>query len=57
MSQTDLISVSEAAALRGITPHGIRALIHRGNLPARKIGKQWVINRVALESLKPRRKE
>ena len=38
----DLLSVSECAKRRGLTPEGIRDLIRRNRLPARKIGSQFV---------------
>ena len=38
-----LFTLPEAARLLGITPDTLRQAIHRGALPARKVGRDWVI--------------
>ena len=43
--QVRLISVVEAAALLGVTPQRVRQLIDAGRIPARHVGRAWVIAR------------
>lgn len=46
MSDLDsVLSVDQAAAMTGRTHHGIWAAIRRGRLPARKVGRVWIIDR------------
>ena len=37
------VTVTQLARKTGINPSGIRAEINRGNLPAKKFGKTWII--------------
>lgn len=39
-----LVSVSQLAKIRGVSPQAIRKAIESGRIKARKIGQQWVIN-------------
>ena len=41
----DLVSISEAARLRGVTPQSIDELITRGRLPAVEIAGRRLLNR------------
>ncbi len=43
MSQ-NLLSTNEAAQKLGVTSIRVRAMIRDGNLPAKKIGRDYVIN-------------
>lgn len=43
------MTVAEAAALLGLAPVTIRSAIHRGQLRATKIGRDWWITRRDLE--------
>jgi excisionase family DNA binding protein len=38
----DLISLSEAAGLSGLSPDHLRRLVREGNLKGKKIGRNWV---------------
>lgn len=38
------ISLAEYAKKHGVTPDTVRQKILRGNLPAEKIGRNWVID-------------
>ena len=49
MTQTELLSVNEAAAIVGRTPLTIRRQISEGKLRARKVGRQWRIERAELD--------
>lgn len=45
----DLISLSEAADICGLTSDHLGLLARRGHLQARKIGRNWVTTRAAVE--------
>jgi len=45
----ELISLSEAAAFAGMHPAHLRKLAERGDLKARKIGRNWVTTRRAVD--------
>ena len=45
-----LLRVPDLARLLGMTANGVRALIARGELPAAKLGRQWIVRRDALLS-------
>lgn len=49
----DKITVTQAAALLGITPQRVRALIKAGILEAEKWGRDW---QISAESVEIRRK-
>lgn len=40
----NLVSVSQLAKIRKVTPQAIRKAIKEKRIKARRIGKQWVIN-------------
>ena len=42
---TNLISLAEYAKLHGVLPATVRQKVLRGNLPAQKIGHNWVIDK------------
>jgi excisionase family DNA binding protein len=46
---TDLVSISDAASLLGLSATRVRLMAAQGRLPARKIGNQWVVERSAVE--------
>ena len=48
MDRGEFISLSEAAALSGMTRQHLSRLIRKGLLPARRVGKVWVITRTAV---------
>jgi excisionase family DNA binding protein len=52
MSKSTLVGPSEAARELGMTPRGVRELIHRGELPAQKLGKEFAIERKDLETVR-----
>ncbi|MDQ3712804.1 MAG: helix-turn-helix domain-containing protein [Acidobacteriota bacterium] len=54
MSQ-DLLSTSEVAERLGVTSIRIRAMIRNGNLPAQKIGRDYVVKESDLEFVKDRK--
>ena len=49
----DLVGVTQAAALKGVTDAAVRHAIRAGRLPAIRIGSQWVIKRVNLDEWLP----
>lgn len=49
MENEDLISLSEAAAIADLTPEHLALLARRGRLRARKIGRDWLTSRAAVE--------
>jgi excisionase family DNA binding protein len=48
LDQEELISLSEAAAISGLSLKHLGLLARRGNLRARKIGRNWVTSREAV---------
>ena len=48
MDQEELISLSEAAAISGLSLKHLGLLARRGSLRARKIGRYWVTSREAV---------
>lgn len=54
MTTTDLLTVTQAAALRGdVTDHTIRRWLRLGWLPATKYGKTWLVDREAVLGFTP----
>ena len=51
---TNLIPVSKAAALLGVTPRRVQALITSGKLRAQRIGRDYLIDPGDLELLERR---
>ena len=51
---TNLIPVSKAAALLGVTPRRVQALITSGKLRAQRIGRDYLIDPGDLEILERR---
>ena len=51
---TNLIPVSKAAALLGVTPRRVHALSTSGKLPAQRIGRDYLIDPGDLELLERR---
>ena len=49
MEQEELISISEAAAISGLSLKHLGLLARRGKLRARKIARNWVTTRGAVE--------
>lgn len=49
MKPTDTLTSSEAAALLGVKQSRVRQLILAGRLPALKFGRDWLIERKAIE--------
>jgi excisionase family DNA binding protein len=43
-----LLDVPTLASVLGMTEHGARALLRRGELPASRIGRKWIVRREAL---------
>lgn len=52
----ELLSVPEAAKELNRTEGRVRQLIYDGDLPAVKVGWQWIIRRADLEAYKERRR-
>ena len=46
-----MVKVREAARLLGITELSVRAAIHRGSIPAVRLGRQLLIPRHAIEAI------
>lgn len=49
--KTDLLTVRQAAAVRGVHPSRIRALIAQRRVKAMRFGSQWMIRRADLDRL------
>ena len=49
MELPPLLRPGDLAPLLGLTAHGVRAMLRRGELPGSKLGRQWVVRRAALE--------
>ena len=49
LENEELISLSEAAAFCGLTHEHLSLLARRGKLEARKIGRDWLTTRAAVE--------
>jgi excisionase family DNA binding protein len=47
-----VLTVPEAAELLGVTQQRVRFLIRRRKLPARKLGRDWIVSRSAVEERK-----
>lgn len=50
MDSEDLISLAEAAAVCGLSPDHLGLLARRGLIEARKIGRNWVTTKAAVEA-------
>lgn len=46
-------STDQAAAMKGVGTHAVRAAIREGRLPAHRIGGRWLLRRVDVESWQP----
>ena len=56
VSEGEMMTTNEAAALLGMTRQGVRALIVRGALPARRIGARlYVLRRAEVEAYRQTR--
>lgn len=53
----DLLSVAEAAALLGLRESQTRTLARKGELPARQVGRAYVIQRRVVEEFLRQRRE
>ena len=53
---SDLLTVSEAAELKGVLPRTVRRRIERGRLPAVKKGTLWLIRRKDLDEWNVRKR-
>ncbi len=51
----DLLSTNEVAEKLGVTSIRIRAMIRNGNLPAQKIGRDYVVKESDLKFVKDRK--
>lgn len=45
-----MLTVAESAAILGVSPARVRALIAAGLLPARKVGRAWILQERDVES-------
>lgn len=50
----DLLSTTQAAGMLGISPIRVRQFIAQGRLAAHKAGRDWLIERTAIEALPAR---
>ncbi len=51
----DLLSTNEVAEKLGVTSIRVRAMIRNGNLPAQKIGRDYVVKESDLKFVKDRK--
>ena len=49
MEKKDIIRVDEAADLLSKHPDTVRTLLRKGELPGRKIGREWIMLKSELE--------
>jgi excisionase family DNA binding protein len=47
---TDLVGTSKAAELLGVSQNRVRQLINSGQLPARRVGRTFVIRRADVDA-------
>lgn len=45
-----ILTPERLSALLAMTPHGVRGLIRRGELPAFRLGRRWFVRRDAFEA-------
>lgn len=55
MEPLDVLNTSEAALALHVSPDRVRKLIAANRLPARKLGRDWAINRADLARVAQRR--
>lgn len=57
----DTMTITEAAEALGLTHDGVMKLIHRGTLPAQRVGPRrrgiWLIEAAVVEAEKQRRRD
>lgn len=46
--QREILNIEEAAALLGVSIKTFNKVLHSGDMPARKIGREWKFSRRAL---------
>ena len=51
MSREDLMTASEVAEVLHIRPDSVTRKINRGEIPAIKVGKRWMVRRETLEAM------
>ena len=49
-----MLTVNEAARRLGVIPRRVRQLIRSGQLPAEKVGRDWLIEESAVANYAPR---
>lgn len=54
-NEDDRITVQDAAQELGVHPDTLLKAIKRGDLPARKFGRQWELSRADIEEFRARR--
>jgi len=55
LAPADVVTVQQAAKIRGCSPQAIRKAIQAGRLPARRPGREWLIDAAAVHRLAGRR--
>lgn len=50
-----MISTKQAARILGVSPRRVRALITSGRLPAKMVGRDWLIEKPDLERVMVRK--
>ena len=51
MSREELMTASEVAEVLRIRPDSVTRKINRGEIPAVKVGKRWMVRRETLEAM------
>lgn len=51
MTQRETLTIEEAAGILGISPRHAYLLAARGEIPALRLGKRWVVVRARLEDM------
>lgn len=47
--QKEILNVAEAAAYLGVSTRTFHKVLHQGEMPGRKVGREWKFSRRALE--------
>lgn len=51
----DLVSVTEAAGMLGVTRQAVLLMAGNGHLPGRKVGATWVFRRATVDDVRAKR--
>jgi excisionase family DNA binding protein len=55
LDPSKLITTAAVAEELGVTPNRVRALIQAGRLEAHQVGREWLIERAAVDAVRQRK--